>query len=178
MMNTRKQQPHNKKPLFVGFVATSIDGRISLSKTHPPDWTSKEDWRFFQKELSACDAVIVGRHTYEGVAARLKKRNTFVFTRSKKLRREGTVTFLDPERTDLRKLLAPYKRIGIVGGASVYQWALDNGFLNELFVTVEPLVFGRGKMMFEGGIRTHRLALLSTKKLNANGTLLLRYKAR
>jgi len=60
------------KSRYIAFVASSIDGRISLSSKHLPDWTSKEDWEFFQKSLSRIDVIGVGRHTYQSVASRLR----------------------------------------------------------------------------------------------------------
>lgn len=171
-----KQHPQSK-PRYIAFVAASIDGRISLSSKHPPEWTSKEDWGFFQKSLSRIDAVVVGRNTYKLVAERLRKRNTFVLShRPKTLVRRGTVTFVNPAKINLPKLLEAYKSVAVLGGGTVYQFMLENRLLDEIFVTVEPLVFGRGKEMFVGGTRTARLNLLSVKRLNRTGTLLLHYQ--
>lgn len=172
----QKQSQHNK-PRYIAFVATSIDGRISLSSKHPPDWTSKEDWDFFQKSLSRIDAVVVGRHTYQSVSTRLRKRNTFVLSsRPKILTRRGTVTFVNPAKINLPKLLESYKSVAVLGGGSVYRFMLEQGLLDEIFVTVEPLIFGRGKEMFVGSTRTTRVRLLSVKRLNRTGTLLLHYQ--
>ncbi|MBI3573494.1 dihydrofolate reductase, partial [Candidatus Kaiserbacteria bacterium] len=137
--NKYPRQPREYKARFVAYLAASIDGKISLTTRHPPEWTSKEDWAFFQKELGKCDAVVVGRNTFEGVRKRLSKRNTFVFSRASKAR-EGRVTFINPARTDLKKLFAPYTRIALVGGAGVYQFMLNKGLMDELYVTIEPLV--------------------------------------
>ncbi len=169
-----KRQP---RPRYIAYVASSIDGRISLTEKSRPTWTSKEDWSFFQKSLSRADAVVVGRNTYEAAASRLKKRNTFVLTSAKEgLGTTGSVTFLNPKRVDLASVLSDYREVAIVGGSRVYQEMLDHGMLDELYVTIEPLVFGRGKPMFEGGTKNARLNLVSVKKLNTKGTLLLHYK--
>ena len=165
------------KPRYIAFVAASLDGRISLSSKHPPHWTSKEDWDFFQKSLARVDAVVVGRDTYQSVAERLRKRNTFVLSsRPKTLTRRGTVTFVNPAKVNLSKLLERHKSIAVLGGGTVYRFMLENKLLDEIFVTVEPFIFGRGKEMFVGGIRTARVKLLSAKRLNRNGTLLLHYQ--
>lgn len=177
-MSTTKQKrgvPHRTR--FVAFVAASVDGRISLAERTLPDWTSKEDWRFFQHSLSRVDAVIVGRHTYQAAAPRLRKRTTFVLSsRPKRMRRRGTVTFVNPAQVDLAELLREYKTVAVLGGGTVYRSMLESGLLDELFVTVEPLIFGRGKEMVSGGTRTTRLRLLSAKRLNRAGTLLLHYR--
>lgn len=171
------QRQLQHKPRYIAFVAASVDGRISLSSKHPPDWTSKEDWEFFQKSLSRIDAVVVGRNTYESVAERLRKRNTFVLSsRPKTFTRRGTVTFVNPAKVHLPKLLERYKSVAVLGGGAVYQFMLESKLLDEIFVTVEPLIFGRGKEMFIGGTQITRVNLLSTKRLNRTGTLLLHYQ--
>ena len=88
----------------------------------------------------------------------------------------GMVTFVNPANVGLSKLLGEYKSIAILGGGAVYRFMLEQGLLDEIFVTVEPLIFGRGKEMFLGGTRTTQVNLLSVKRLNRTGTLLLHYK--
>ncbi len=164
------------KTRYVGYVVATVDGRISLTRKSRPDWTSPEDWRFFQGELAKADAIVVGRNTYESVKSQLRKRATYVLsTRLKTTREKGSVIFVNPARVDVRKLLARHRTVAVVGGARVYQWMLDKGLLDELYVTIEPLVFGRGKEMFSGGTKTKHLRLVSVRKLNRRGTLLLRY---
>jgi len=164
------------KTRFAAFVAGSVDGRISLEKRARPDWTSKEDWNFLQNSLKRFDAVVVGRNTYLAAKANLKKRNTYVLSRTlSSLKKEGSVTFVNPQKTDLRKLLAAHRNIAVLGAGEVYQYMLDRGMLNELFVTVEPLIFGRGNTMFSGGRKNRKLMLRAVRRLNKKGTLLLHY---
>ena len=177
LYETMKQRQLQTRPRYIAFVAASVDGRISLSSKHPPHWTSKEDWDFFQKSLARIDVVVVGRNTYQSVAELLRKRNTFVLSsRPKTLTRRGTVTFVNPARVNLPNLLERYKSVAVLGGGTVYRFMLEKELLDEIFVTVEPLIFGRGKEMFVGGTRMERVELLSVKRLNRTGTLLLHYQ--
>jgi len=173
-----KARKRARKARFIAYVASSIDGRISLTAKKRPDWTSPEDWAFFQKKLGKADAVVVGRNTYEAAKTRLRARNTYVFSsKVTEVVRRGTVTFLNPARIDIADMLKDYKTIAVIGGGRVYQAMLNKGLLDELYVTIEPLVFGRGVEMFKGGSKAHAMKLLSVKRLNAKGTLLLRYQA-
>ncbi len=175
-MMKKRTPPRARRPRYIAYVAASIDGRISLTKKTRPDWTSKEDWAFFQDALAHADAVVVGRNTFGAAKSRLEKRNTYVFTnRVKGARRRGTVTFVNPSTVDVKDLLKDFKTIAIIGGAGVYRAMLEQGLMNELYVTIEPLVFGRGKEMFSGGTKTTRLRLVSVRKLNKTGTLLFHY---
>lgn len=165
------------KTRYVAFVAASVDGRISLLSKTPPDWASKEDWKFFQKSLKRFDAVVVGRNTYHAAADRLRQRNTFVLSsRLAAIKRRGTVTFVNPDSVNLGQLFQEYKTVAVLGGGAVYRFMLERGLLDEIFVTIEPLIFGRGKEMFVGGTQTARLHLVSVKRLNRKGTLLLHYQ--
>ncbi len=165
------------KTRFVAFVAASLDGRISLTRKKLPDWTSREDWQFLQKSLSKFEAVVVGRNTFEAAEERLRKRTTFVISsRPKTIQRRGTVTFINPAKINLAGIFREYKRVAVLGGGGVYRLMLEEGLLDEIFVTIEPLIFGRGREMFIGGTKTMHTKLISVKKLNRAGTLLLRYK--
>src|SRR3989344_2982995 len=63
-------------------VAITLDGRIARSSEHQStDWTSKEDALNMRAMLNECDAIIVGRKTYD-IATPLHKRNCIVFTGS------------------------------------------------------------------------------------------------
>ena len=177
MNKMRQQHLLRSKTRFIAFVAASIDGRISLSEKTLPRWTGKEDWRFFQRSLSRAAAVVVGRNTYAAVARRLRKRDTFVLSnRLGAMTRRGSVTFVNPANVDLASLLAKYKTVAVLGGQAVYRFMLESGLLDEIFITIEPLIFGRGKEMFIGGAKTTRATLLSVKRLNRAGTLLLHYQ--
>lgn len=165
------------RPRFIAFVATTIDGRISFATKRIPDWTSKEDREFFRKSLLGFDAVVVGRNTYKSVSERLRRRNTFVLSsRPKTFARRGTVIFVNPRKINLSRLLAEYKSVAVLGGGAVYRFMLENKLLDEIFVTIEPLIFGRGKEMFVGGTRITRVNLLSVKRFNRAGTLLIHYQ--
>ncbi|MDP9249264.1 MAG: dihydrofolate reductase family protein [bacterium] len=165
---------------FTAFAAVSIDGRIAQHAKSGTDWTSREDWRFFQAALGRMDAVIAGRNTYEVAKDKLGKRNTIVLTsKVRDIRISGSVVFLNPKSYDLKKFLQSkkYKKVGIVGGAKVYDYCLRNKLLDELYLTVEPYVFTKGVPLFSGREFTkHRFKLASVKKLNKQGTILLQYK--
>lgn len=168
------------KITYIAYVAASIDGRIAKGKSSGVDWTSSEDWRFFQASLGRMDAVIAGRNTYEVSKSKLDKRNTIVLTsKVRKIRISGSVVFLNPKNYSLKEFLQSkgWKKVGIVGGAKVYDYCLRNNLMDELYLTIEPYVFTKGVPLFFGqDFKKYKFKLVSAKKLNKQGTILLQYK--
>ncbi len=168
-----------KKPTFTAIVATSLDGyiaRTSHTNAHM-DWTSSEDWEFFQSKLSDMDAVVVWRHTFEVAETRLRHRHTYVFTRqSEEITREGTVTWMNPNVHHLEEILRQdkHEKIAILWGNNVYTWAIEHGYCDELFLTIEPIILGSG-VRFLDTLSEHKLRLISSTVLNDSGSLLLHY---
>ncbi|MDO8575841.1 MAG: dihydrofolate reductase family protein [bacterium] len=66
--------------------------------------------------------------------------------------------------------------MAVLGGTQTYTYFLENDLLDEIYLTIEPVVFGRGLNLFESskGINAS-FHLESTKQLNDNGSLLLHY---
>ena len=174
-MHLFKKQQH--KTHFLALAAVTADGRITLDSSAMPEWTSIEDWEFFQEKLLGVDAVVAGRSTYEAARMYISKRVAYVLTSTvMEPRTEGTVTFVNPDITDLRALLGKYSRVAVVGGADAYRTMFDLGLCDELYLTIEPVAFGRGRELLTETKNPVRLKLLSTKTLNRAGTIVLRYE--
>lgn len=166
---------------FIAVAAMTLDGKIAKSKDHlSTDWTSEEDKIFFRKFLAGCDAVLVGKNTYETAKGPLSKRNCIVLTRSvdQPANESANLVFINTDKTDLKKYFAnkSYQNIAILGGAQVYTYCLKQGMIDELYITLEPLVFGQGIDLFSSTKDLfQRFRLVSMEKLNEQGTLLLHY---
>lgn len=170
---------HKSKIKFTAYVAASIDGVIAQNSKISNTWASKEDTIFFQRALKEHDIFIVGHSTYKNAKARLDKRNTVVFTSKVKApKKVGPVLFFNPAYSSFLAFIKKnkYKKPAILGGPRVYGYFIESGLLNELFITLEPYIFTNGVQMFKGkAFKKHNLKLVWTKKLNKNGTLLLKY---
>lgn len=169
---------------FVAIAAVTLDGKIAKHSKHFSSWTSKEDKDFLHKELDKSDVIIVGNSTYKTAIKPLSKRNCIVLSREvSPSPSEGRVgerlQYCNPAKTNLKKLIRNhnYKTIAILGGAQTYAYCLKNNMLDELYLTIEPIVFGQGLSLFESNsIFSKHFKLLSVKKLNSHGSILLKYK--
>lgn len=164
---------------IIAAAAITLDGKIALHRRHFSSWTSREDKRFLHSFLDTCDVVVVGRQTYETARKPLSKRNCIVLTHSVAAlkKRSDNLVFLNPKGADLRAILRSHKKVAVLGGCLVYTYFLKHNLLDELFLTIEPLVFGRGIPLFAGSSKLPKhFRLLSMKRLNKKGSVLLRYK--
>ncbi len=169
-----------KKLTFTVIVAVSLDAYIARrEKTNAHmDWTSQEDWEFFQSKLACMDAVVVWRNTFEVAESRLRQRNTYVLSRSiQHIIQDGTVTWINPELHSLGVISEKekFQRIAILWWKDVYTWALEQGYCDEIYITIEP-VFLWGGIRFLDMMWQKNLILQSSRILNKQGTLLLHYK--
>lgn len=165
--------------------ATSINGKITNG--HQEDsflWTSSGDKKYFSKLIKSSDLVIMGRQTY------LVNRSKFDLTR-KPLRliithhpqdfSQSTIpnhlefTSSTPNQI-INRYSKKYKQILIVGGAQINSLFLKENLIDEIYLTIEPLVFGQGKNLLKNIYLSRKCKLISLKKLSSSGTLLLKYK--
>ncbi|HEV7308331.1 dihydrofolate reductase family protein [Ensifer sp.] len=70
---------------------------------------------------------------------------------------------------------APGRTIYVVGGARTVSSLLDAGLIDELRLTIHPLVVGNGKALFDTIARRHAVELKEVKQVNGKACLI--YKA-
>ena len=160
--------------------ALTVDGRIARSeKDLSLEWTSREDRNFFVTKSREIGAVIMGRKTWETIGKPLSGRLTLVMTRQPDGQgaQPGLVEFTDRTPVQILEDLSArgYEAVVIAGGASVYSQFLDTGLVNEVYVTIEPLMFSGGVILTREGGRPVSLALLEVDRIGKE-TVRLHYR--
>jgi dihydrofolate reductase len=125
--------------------ALSADGFIGRHSTHTADWTGTADKRLFVRVTKALGTMVMGASTFATIGRALPGRRTIVYTHH-------------PER---------------VTAAGVETTAQAN-LVDELYLTITPLLFGRGLPLFTTELST-RLQLLTSEQLD-DGAVMLHYK--
>ncbi len=168
------------KPNISAIVAVTIDGKIARHSGHFTDWTSPEDKTFLRSLLDKSDAVVIGNNTYKTAAGPLSKRNCIVFTRTvhDTERRGSNLLYYNADGpSSIGVILESYRAIALLGGTQVYSYFLEHDLIDDLYLTIEPVVFGEGLDIFkcknEATVNFH---LTAVKKLNDKGTVLLHYR--
>lgn len=165
----------------------SANGKITSGEnTRLHDWTSPEDQKYFAKLIEKSELVIMGRKTFLSAKPLMTlstKTLRVVLTKKPKryfkLSMPGQLEFTkEPPHTLVKNLeKRGYKQALLVGGAEINTAFLNVKLVNEMWLTVEPVILGNGKNLFsEKGLSSSPcLQLKSRKKLNGRGTLLLKY---
>ncbi|TAL49971.1 dihydrofolate reductase [Patescibacteria group bacterium] len=166
--------------------AISADGKIAQVEGQSSlDWTSKEDTRFFIDKTKEAGVVIMGRKTFDTIGKPLKGRRIIVMSHSPAplLFKEGlgvvtsgTVEFTNlPPRELLDDLTAQgVTTVALAGGSSIYSQFLQEGLVTDLYLTIEPVLFGNGVPLASGFERTD-MRLVESIPLN-DQAILLHYK--
>lgn len=162
------------------FVAMSLDGFIA-DREGRLDWLEDaagagEDYGY-DAFLAGVDALAMGRGTYDHIAGieplPVAGRPLFVFTH--RPQRRAGVTFWD--RTP-REAVEHWRGVGLrrvyVDGGQLISDFLHEGLVDDMVITVVPLVLGGGHPLFHPGGRRTALALVGTRSW-PSGMAQLRY---
>lgn len=165
----------------------TLDGRIAGAEGDFSAYSSPEDTAFLQQEISKADVLVMGRKTYEKHVTSAKK-PMIVFTTQAKgglqlSEKDGHMLHLFSDTPDELINLCDalqYKNILCLGGAEVYHWFVENKLATDLYLTLEPYLFGQGRNLIHGGYLHHFTdwMLQSHQQLNAQGSVLLHYQPR
>ena len=156
--------------------ALTADGFIGRTSGHTADWTSKEDKQLFVKVTKQAGTIVMGSKTFQTIGRALPERRMIVLTSRPADYDVENVEFTAESPTALVSRLETegVTELAVCGGAQVYHAFMNADLVGELYLTVEPVLFGTGVTLFAGELETN-LQLKQTQKLNEN-VVLLRYK--
>lgn len=155
--------------------AVSADGFIAKDAKHSSiEWTSKADKKRFVELTKRAGIVVMGGATYRTIGRPLPNRKTIVYSRTGQF--EGSEVTQKPPLELLTELEAlGHKEVAICGGAQIYTLFMQAGVVDEIYLTLEPIMFGKGITLFNEDLKYH-LKLVEAQTSEETGTLLLHYK--
>lgn len=155
--------------------AQSLDGYISPERNmNSMAWTSGADKDFFKKKTKEAGVVVMGKTTFETIGKALPDRRTIVYS-AEPINVEGIELTTLPPKELLEKLESEgCLEVAICGGSSIYSLFINSGLVTKLYITIEPIAFGKGIPLFESD-QIRKLKLLSNTQLSPD-VLLLEYE--
>jgi len=168
------------------FIASSLDGYIAKPNDDMSflKMVEKEGEDYGYAEFTTTiDTIILGRKTYDWVMKEIGtshydngERDVYVITRTARPT-IGRTKFYTGDITELLQSLKSKggKNIYCDGGAEIVTELLKNDLVDELIISVIPILVGDGTRLFKDGRPEQRLELISTKQFD-KGLVQLHYK--
>lgn len=161
--------------------AISVDGFIDDINGNS-SWVSQNDWQEFARYVKEKKAIIMGRKTYEAGLDMFPYdcELNIVMTTNQELITSMTskenVWFTNQSS---QEIIAELERRGyseclVIGGGNVNAQFLELGLINELVLSVHPLILGQGLKLFTGNAVNIKLEKVSVKEM-AEGLIQLVY---
>lgn len=163
-------------------MVASLDGRTT--SPDGPVWSSPEDQIAFESLRDSKQAVIIGRITAEEHTLKKSASGTplrIVMTRNpnqfSKRAKPGSLEFTDesPDTLVRRLRMQGITDALLAGGSTINSLFIEAGLITEAYFTYEPIFLGEGNGIFKHPVRNAAFRLIDSEKLNASGTIRLRY---
>jgi dihydrofolate reductase len=172
-------------PKITLVMVSSLNGKITLDSS--PDiyqWTSLEDSHLFFDFVKKSDMVIMGSLTYQSIRSKINLTSKYfrlIITKHPKDYQKdfvaGKVEFTSNSPQQIfDQFKSKYSNILLVGGGEINSLFLKAKLVDELHLTIEPLIFGSGKNLVAESNLNINCTLLKVEKINKKGTLHLVYK--
>ncbi len=156
-------------------VAMSVDGRIATGTDQLTDWTSADDKRFFVMKTKEAGVVIMGRRTFQTIGEPLPERLNVIMTHQEApfddIAGQLECTNQSPHAVVKSLESRGYTRAVVIGGREIFSAFLSTDLVTDMYVTIEPIMFGDGIPLVEG-IASKKLQLMSAEKLGDQSVLL------
>ncbi|MFA6215203.1 MAG: dihydrofolate reductase family protein [Patescibacteria group bacterium] len=163
-------------------MAVTADGIIAKTKNQNADWTTKADKKVFIEETKKSGAIIMGDTTFEAMGKKaLPGRLNLILSlepqKYQALEKPGELEFLKATPAEVVVYLETkgYQTAILGGGARTNSFFLKAGLVDEIWLTVEPKIFGVGINFTEGEDLDLNLELIQTSEIGDNAVQ-LRYK--
>ena len=137
--------------------ATTIDGYIARSQHESSfNWTSPEDKRFYIDTIKSVDAIIMGSTSFATFTKHPKNTHWYIYTSKPNEFVNPNPSVISAEGTNLppaeliEKLrTSGCQRVAVCGGKSIYTQFIQSGVVTQIYLTIEPYIFGGGIKLFD-----------------------------
>ena len=163
------------------FIAMSLDGYISKPDgdiSFLDEMNQEGEDYGYTAYIESVDTILLGRKTYDkilsmGVDSPYGDREVYVLTRNAREHSGKTVFYSD----DLRALVydlknKPGKNIYCDGGAEIIQQLLQAELIDQLTISIIPVILGSGIRLFDKIYPEQKLTLLESKSFTKGLTQL------
>ena len=148
-------------------MALTADGMTGRDDGHFVDWSGKEDKKLFVKITRQAGVIIMGSKTFDTIGKPLPGRKNIVLTRNpERISKPPELTFTDRSPEDLITALEQegYSEAVLAGGPRINTLFARARCIDEIILTISPLVFGKGLSLFSDAVQMP-LELIDVRRL-------------
>ena len=156
------------------YMATTVNGFIA-KENDDTGFVSETEWSSFRSKIQEIGNLVVGRRTYEimcrnGDFKNLENIKVAVVTKNSSIQLENASHFIAPSPKSAIALLAEqsFEKILVGGGGMLNGSFMSEGLIDEIFIDVEPVAFGKGIKLFGDSDFETKLRLIDIKQLSPN----------
>lgn len=172
------------RKLILG-LAVTLDGYIE-GPNGEYDWCFTDQDYGLNEFYERIDATLIGRKSYEMMQKHVLENGgdavpgmpqlrEYVFSNTLVEVKEGAVLVAGDGVVEAQRLKnIPGKDIWLFGGASLNEALMKAGLVDELWLSVHPILLGAGRQLFTGQNHRSQLTLLESKTYET-GLVSLRY---
>ncbi len=152
---------------IIVYIATSLDGYIAR-EDGSIDWLPESAESGYDAFYKSIDTVIMGKTTYDQVLTfgeyPYKDKKSYVFTTTNQKKNENVEFVSDVNKFVKDRFNGMGKNIWLVGGAQIITSFLKQKAVDEIIVTIIPVILGKGLSLFKNTESEIKLELIKTKK--------------
>jgi len=149
------------------FIASSLDGYIA-KEDGSVDWLPQSGDSGYIHFYKSIDTVLMGKKTYEQILTfgkyPYKDKKYYVFTRSlnQKKKNENVEFTSEVEKFTKKLISSSGKDIWLVGGSDIVSTFMNLKFVDEIILSIIPVVLGKGIPLFKNIKQEIKLELIKT----------------
>lgn len=162
------------------FTATSLDGFIA-GQDEDLSWLFTDGDYGYKDFYNFVDTTLSGYNTYRLALSfgsfPYPDKTNFVFSKLHQHKENTPVTFISSDPCQFVKDLKekPGKDIWLVGGGQLNSLLLNNGLIDEMIISIHPVVLGKGIPLF-GAYPKHIALQLKKTETFGSGLLQVTYQ--
>ena len=151
------------------YMAMALNGYIAKEDDKTP-W-SKPIWKSYYKIAKSFKAIILGRRTYQimkdaGEFNKIGNPFTVVITNAAEIDDEK-FAFVKTHKDSIKLLKNKgFKKALLGGGGKLNSYFIKEKLIDEIYLDIEPILFGKGIKLFAEEDFETKLKLISAKKLS------------
>ncbi len=157
------------------YMAITANGYIAKENDETP-W-SDEEWKSFSEKVKEIKNLVIGRKTFDIMEQGKefqKIGNPFTVIVSNQ--KENNFNFVNSPEQAINLLKEKgFSEVLVAGGGLLNSSFMQKGLVDEIYLDVEPFLFGKGIQLFAKNDFETKLELLETKQLSKN-VIQLHYK--